>query len=79
VRETVNKEMCVDILRRLGMESERNFPTKLGSVCWFLLHDNTSAHRSVLLKSFLVKSSVTTLEHPLYSSDLAPAAFYLFP
>jgi hypothetical protein len=45
----------------------------------FILHDNTPAHRSVLVKDFLAKNIVTTLEHPSYSPDLAQADFYLFP
>jgi transposase len=32
-----------------------------------------------LVKEFLAKSNVTILEHPPYSSDLAPSDFYLFP
>jgi hypothetical protein len=32
-----------------------------------------------LVKEFLTKNSVTTLEHPPYSPDFAPADFYLFP
>jgi transposase len=32
-----------------------------------------------LVKDFLTKNNVTTLEHPPYSPDLAPADFYLFP
>jgi transposase len=32
-----------------------------------------------LVKEFLAKSNVTTLEHPPYSPDMAPADFYLFP
>jgi hypothetical protein len=35
--------------------------------------------RSVLVKDFSAKSIVTTLEYLPYSSDLAPADFYLFP
>jgi len=34
---------------------------------------------SVLVKDFLTKNDVTTLEHTPYSPDLAPADFYLFP
>jgi len=34
---------------------------------------------SVLVKDFLAKDNVETLEHPPYSSDLAPADFYFFP
>jgi len=30
-----------------------------------------------LVKDFFTKNSVTTLAHPPYSPDLAPAAFYL--
>jgi len=32
-----------------------------------------------MIKAFLAKNNVTTLEYPLYSPDLAPADFYLFP
>jgi len=32
-----------------------------------------------LVKDFLTKKNVTTLEHPTHSPDLAPADFYLFP
>jgi hypothetical protein len=32
-----------------------------------------------LVKDFSSTNNVTTLEHPPYSPDLAPAAFYLFP
>jgi hypothetical protein len=31
-----------------------------------------------LVKDFLAVNDVTTLEHPPYSSDLAPSDFYLF-
>jgi hypothetical protein len=34
---------------------------------------------SVLVKDFLAKNYVETLEHPPYSSDLAAADFYFFP
>jgi hypothetical protein len=46
---------------------------------WFLLHDNAAAHRSVLVRDFLAKNKVTTLEHPPSSTDLAAADLYLFP
>jgi transposase len=32
-----------------------------------------------LIKDFLAKNNMTTLEHPPYFPDLAPADFYLFP
>jgi transposase len=33
----------------------------------------------VLVKDFLAKNNVTTLEHPPYSPDFSPADFYPFP
>jgi hypothetical protein len=49
----------------------------MGSNNWFLLHDNAPAHRSVLVKDFLEKNNVTTLERPSYSPDMAPADFFM--
>jgi len=44
----------------------------------FLLNDDTTARRPVLVKDFLTKNNVTALEHPLYCPDVAPTDFYLF-
>jgi len=60
------------------MRSEANVPKKWGTKSWFFLHDNAPAHRAVLVIDFLAKNSVTTLELPPYSPDLAAADFYLF-
>jgi transposase len=46
---------------------------------WFLHLDSAPAQRSVLVKDFLAKNNVTTLQHPPYSPDLAPADSYPFP
>ena len=73
---TVNKEMHTGVL----MDAvRRKHPEKWRTNSWFLLHDNAPAHRSVSFKDFLAKNDVTTLELPLYSPDVAPADFYLFP
>jgi hypothetical protein len=37
------------------------------------------AHTAISITEFLVKKNIPTLAHPLYSSDLAPCDFYLFP
>jgi transposase len=50
-----------------------------GSNGWFLLPGNSPAYWSVLVKDFLTKYSVTTLEQPPYSPDFAAADLYLFP
>ena len=44
---------------------------------WFLLHDNTLSHNATIIKQFLAQWKV--LDHPLYSLDLAPADYFLFP
>jgi transposase len=56
----------------------RNRPEKQRTNIWFLFRDNAAAHRSVLVMDFLAQNNVITMERPPYSSDLAPADFYLF-
>jgi hypothetical protein len=65
----VKKEMYIDVVGR-------KCPEKWRTNSWFLHHDNTPTHQSVLIKDFLAKNNVTTLELPQY---LAPTDLYLFP
>ena len=74
-----NKEMYIDILRRLRDIVKGKCPEKWRTNSWFLLHDNAPTHRSVLVKDFSAKSNVKTVEHPPYSGGLVTAEFYLFP
>jgi transposase len=37
------------------------------------------AHTSLVVREFLTKNNVTTVPHPVYSPDLAPCDFYVFP
>jgi len=60
----------------LGGQKEMSEKWRTNS--WFLLNDNAPAHRSVLVKDFLTKNNVTTLEHPPHSPDLAATDCYLF-
>jgi len=61
----------------LGMRSEGDTPkseeTKVGFFFMTVLRKWL-----VLVKDFLVKNNVETLEDPTYSSDLAAADFYFF-
>ena len=75
----MNEEMCVDVLCRLRDTVRSKRDKKWRTSGCFPLHDNAPAHRSVLVMDILAKSSVTTLEHPPYTSDLAAADLYLFP
>jgi len=45
----------------------------------FFHHDNVPAHTSVLAKAKLVELGYKLLPHSLYSPDLAPCDFFLFP
>ena len=72
----MNNETFTDLLRRLKEAFRRKRPEKWRTNIWFLLHDNAPAHRSVLIKDFLAKKIVTTMERP--HTDLAPGDFYLF-
>lgn len=76
---TVNKQLYTEILKRLRDAIRRKRPEKWAGNDWFLLHDNAPSHRSLMVKQYLAKHNVTTLEHPPYSPDLAPPDFYLFP
>jgi hypothetical protein len=45
-----------------------------------MLHNkNALAHVSLLIRSHLAKHQTSVVLHPLYSPDLAPADFFLFP
>jgi transposase len=46
---------------------------------WFLHRDNAPADASLLIRDFLANSNITVLPQPPYSTDLAPADFFLFP
>ncbi|GBN84258.1 hypothetical protein AVEN_254239-1 [Araneus ventricosus] len=61
------------------MQSDENNLKNGPTIDWFLLHDNAPPHRALIVKTYLARHSVTTLEHPPYSPDLAPADFYMFP
>jgi len=73
------EKIFIDVLRRFREAVRMKSPQNWRINCWFLLHDNAPAHRSVLVKDFLTKNKVATLEHAPYSPDLTPMDFYLFP
>jgi hypothetical protein len=72
---TVNKELRVDIFRFLKDAVRKRRPENWRTNSWFLLHDNAPAHRSGLVRDFLPKNNVKTLETPLYCPDLDPDDF----
>ncbi len=46
---------------------------------WFLNHDNAPSHCSLVVQQNLTKKAVTTIIHTLYSPNLSPCDFFLFP
>jgi hypothetical protein len=46
---------------------------------FYLYYDHAPAHKALSVKQFLAQKSITEMEHPPYSPDLAPNDFWLFP
>jgi hypothetical protein len=69
----------MEVLLRIMDAVRSKPPDNWRTNSWFLLHYNAPTHRSVLIKHFLVKYNVVTLEYPPYSPNLAASYFYVFP
>jgi len=77
--QTVNKEFYVAVLKRLREAVCRKRPQLWTNQNWVLHHDNAPAHSSFLVCNFLVKNETTVVPQPLYSPNLSPTDFLLFP
>jgi len=77
--ETVNKELYLNILKRLRETVRKKRPEAWTNNTWLLHNDNAPVHASLLICEFLTKHETTVVPQPLYSPDLAPADFFLFP
>jgi hypothetical protein len=74
----VNQHCYLEILARLREAIRRRRP-ELWPDAWILHHDNAPAHDALAVLEFLAKKSISILDHPPYSPDLAPCDFRLFP
>jgi transposase len=79
------KGLCIivqfycSVLRRLRENIRRKRP-ELWRAGNLLLHDdNAPSHRALVTREFLTHNSIFTLPDALYSLDLAPCDFFLFP
>ena len=77
--ETINAVCYKGAMERLLNRIRRVRPGMCESGDWFLLHDNAPSHNTTIVKQFLAQRKVTVLGHLPYSSDLAPAEYFLFP
>jgi len=69
----------LEVLKRLREKVRRKRPELFANNSWILHHDNAPAHTALSVREFLVTKQITVFEHPIYSSDLAPSDFFLFP
>ena len=78
IAKTVNQQCYLEVLTRLR-ESVRRKRPGLWPDKWILHHDNAPAHDALRIREFLAKNSITKMDHPPYSPDLAPCDFWLSP
>ena len=77
--QTVNKEYYVEVLREFMKRFRRKRPALFKSGQWHFQQDNAPIHNSILVTDYLTEMGIKTVSHPLYSPDLAPCDFWLFP
>ena len=79
--KTVNAEFYKGVMDRLLKRIQRVRPAALSSRDFFLLHDNTPAHKAASVCQFLNQKNVITLYPPPlpYSPNLSPPDYFLFP
>jgi len=75
---TITGQYYADLLGRFDGELKRKQPYLAKKKVLFY-RDNASAHSSAIATAKLVELCYELLSHPLYSLDLAPCDFYLFP
>jgi transposase len=68
-----------EVLKQLRGSIKRKRPEKWENNSWILHHDNAPAHTSLVVRQFLASKNTIVIPHPLYSPDLAPCDFFLFP
>jgi histone-lysine N-methyltransferase SETMAR len=76
--QTVNQAYYVKKMKWLLEAVHRKRP-ELWSNNWILHHYIAPAHKILSVKQFLNNKSIMEMEHPLYSPDLSPNDFWLFP
>ena len=82
--ERVEQWICIKVSIKLEHSSVETIqmiqrPAAMGYCDWQLHHDNAPTHTSHLVQRFLVKHQITQVTQPLYSPELVPFDFSLFP
>ena len=74
IRNTTLK-LCGDCAKQFVRKAQNCGKTQ----SWILNNDNAAAHTSMLVREFYSKNKAVIMNLSLYSSDLDPADFFLFP
>ena len=69
----------VEVLREFWKRFCWKRPALFKSGQWHFHEDNTPVDNSILVTDYLTKMGIKTVPHRLYSPDLAPCDFWLFP
>jgi hypothetical protein len=77
--QTVNPAFYVDVLKRLWDRVRHVRPNFGGDNGWIRHQDNAPSHNALIVHEFFARDSITVMDHPPYSPDLAPCDFFLFP
>ena len=77
--QTINKEYYVEVLREFRKRFRQKRPALFKSGQRHFHQSNAPVHNFILVTDYLTKIGINTIPHPLYSPDLAPCDFCLFP
>jgi hypothetical protein len=77
--KTVNAEFYKGVMDSLLKHIHQVCLAAFCSRDFFLLHDNFPTHKATSVCQLLTPKNVTSLYHPLYSPDLSPPDYFLFP
>jgi len=77
--QTVNAAFDVEVLKHLRDRVRCMRPELWEGRRWIPHHNNAPAHSALIVREILACNSITVLEHPPYSPDIAPCNFFLFP
>ncbi|PNF21688.1 hypothetical protein B7P43_G10355 [Cryptotermes secundus] len=75
---TVTGHFYVQVLQRLCNAVQRKQLNKWQGQ-WLLHHGNALSHTSFVVQQFLAEKNIPVITQSLYSLDLAPSDFWLFP
>uniref|UniRef100_A0A0K8VBX8 Mariner Mos1 transposase n=1 Tax=Bactrocera latifrons TaxID=174628 RepID=A0A0K8VBX8_BACLA len=77
--QLANKELYLDVLRRLCENIGRKRPKLMTNNFWIFHDVKTSSNRSTILTEFKAKNAMNTIDQLPYAPDLAQCDFFMFP